>query len=231
VPIVSHLSHSIFCPYYNAELLAPTDNDFQLMNAIGFGQCSNITSQPGLFAAVKASSPLFDFGGSFNLSGWLANVTFSGGSVLKYDVTKFRRLSLTTLLSNGLCAAVPISDLSLLSPTETFESMGLNLSSILESALFNSTHVMLTTANSEIISTVAQSILSWVLTSVEELASGVARAALSRGVCTHDKYIAPNEVPGDSIKVTTVLFVASAVFLLATAVFIFQRWCASRRPR
>jgi hypothetical protein len=58
---------------------------------------------------------------------------------------------------------------------------------------------------------------------VEELANGVARAALSRRICTHDKNIAPNEVPDDSIKATTVLFVASAVFLMANGVFIFQR--------
>jgi hypothetical protein len=211
--------------------LVPTENDFELTNALGFGQCSNSTSKPGLFAAVNVSSPLFDFGGSFNLSAWLDNVTFSGGSVLKYDVTKFRRLSLSSLLSDGLCAAVPISDLALLSPAETFDSVGLNLSSILESALFNSTRVTLTTENSEFTPTMAQSILSWALTSVEEIANGVTRAALFRGICTNDEYIPPDEETDDSIKVTTALLVALVVFLLANGVLIFQRWCASRRPR
>jgi hypothetical protein len=162
---------------------------------------------------------------------WLANVTFSGGSVHKYAVTKFHRLSLSTLLSDGLCAAMPIFDLSLLSPAEAFESIGLNLSSLLKSMLFNSTYVTLTTDNSEIIPGMAKSILSWALTSTEELANGVARAALSREVCTNEKTIAPNEVTDYSTKLTTALLVASAVFLLVNGVVIFQRWCASRRPR
>jgi hypothetical protein len=130
-----------------------------------------------------------------------------------------------------LCAAVPISELSLLSPAETFESIGLNLSSILESTLFNSTQLTLTTDNSETFPTMAQSILSWALTSAEELANGVARAALSRGVCTNDKFIAPDEATDDSIKVTTALLVASVLLLLVNGVFIFQRWCASRCSR
>lgn len=187
---------------------------------------------PGLFAAVNASSPLFNFNGSFNLSAWLDNVTFSGGYVLKYDVAKFRRLSLSTLLSDGLCAAVPITDLSFLSPAETFESIGLNLSSILESTLFNSTQVTLTTDSSEILPTMAQSILSWTLASAEELANGVAKAALSGRICNKDKKdTSSEEDTDDSVKVTTTLLVATAVFLLANGVFLFQRWRVSRRPR
>lgn len=213
-----------------AELLAPSQSDFQLTNALGFGQCSSKTSVPELFALVNASSPLFNFDGSFNLSAWLGNVTFSGGYILKYDVAKFRRLSLSTLLSDGLSAAVPLNNLSFLSLAETFESIGLNLSLGLESTLFNSTQVMFTTASSEILPTVAQSILSWTLTSAKELANGIAKAALSGRIRNKvKKDTSSDEDTDNSAKVTTALLVATAVFLLANGVFVFQRWCVSRR--
>ena len=215
-----------------AELLAPSQSDFQLTNALGFGQCSNKPSVPGLFAAANASCPLFNFGGNVNLSAWLGNVTFSGGYILKYDVAKFRRLSLSKLLSDVLSAAMPITNLSVISLAETFDSIGLNLSSILESTLFNSTQVMFTTDSSKILPTVAQSILSWTLTSVEELANGVAKAALSGRIRDKDKKdTSSKEDADDSAKITTALLVATAVFLLANGVYIVQHCCVRQRTR
>jgi len=165
------------------------------------------------------------------MTAWLGNVTLSGGSLLKYDLTEFRRLSLPTLLSDGLCAAMPIADLQMLRPAESFDGLGVNLSSLLESSVFNSTHVAFTTNNHEMIPAMAQSILSWALASVEELANGVVKGALMGTMCNGTvRDISPEEPDDYSFIVWMSLAIAAAAFVVVNGMFLCvwlcKRWAA-----
>jgi hypothetical protein len=202
---------------------------FELKNGIEFGHCTNASGEPGLFSKVNVSSPLFDFDGTFNTSMWLGNVTLSGGSFLKYDLNQFRRLPLSMLLSDGLSAALPIADLQLLSPAESIGSLGVNLSSLFQSNVFNSTLVTFSTENHETIPEAAQSILSWGLTSIEELANGVIRGVLEG---THNGTDVPPQPEPDAEWRRLLLPVAIAVaaFAILNFALLCIRMCKSRAP-
>ena len=183
-----------------------------------------------MIATVKVSSPLFDFNSTMNMTAWLDNATISGGSLLKYDLNELRRLPLATLLTNVLCAAMPVSYMQLLSPVGTFDSLGINMSSILASSLFNSTHVTFTTENHEMVSTVAQSIFSWVLTSAEELANGVIGAALPCNDGDNGS-ISPSEDQDSSSLLSLALVVTATTLLVVNGMFLFLRWRTRQSPR
>ena len=211
------------------EILAPAQDAYELNNIVRYGQCDNMTDRPGLFAAVSISTPLFDFDGSFNMTAWVDNATVSGGSRLKYDLTKLRRLPLSTLLSQGLWATTPIADMSLSSPGETIDGLGLNLSSILESSVFNSTRVTLSTENHSVVPEALESALQWGSTSVIELANGMIRAVLN-------KTSTEPEPDDDSATVRMAVVVAAGGFVAANLLFLciwlckrLVFWCRRRR--
>lgn len=218
------------------ELLSPTnESKFQLENAIEYGTCSESSGDPGLFAALYVSSPLFDFDGSFNVSAWLGNVTtFAGGSSLKYDLTEFRRLPLLTLLSYGLCAAMPIVDLQLLKSTETMSSLGMNVSSLVASSVFNSTLVSFSTDNDATIPAAVESILSWGLTSVEEVMNGLVKHALLGTMCNGTgRHVIPSppeneERDDDTDTILITLAIAAAAFVTVNILLLCIRLCKRR---
>ena len=212
------------------EILAPTNDSFELDNTMRFGQCNNdnTTDYPRLYTAVNVSSPLFDFGGSFNMMAWLENVTLSGGfSVLKYDLNAFRRLSLSTLLSDGLYAALPISEFRLFHSNETLENLGVNLSSLLRSNVFNSTYVTFTTNNHEGIPVAAESMLSWALASMEDMINAVAKAALSSS--RNGRESSPNESNDYSSILWKSLAIAAVVFLAVNGLILYLWLCSYRQ--
>ena len=178
---------------------------------------------------MNVSCPLFDIGGNFNISSWVDNFTLTSGSLLKYDLTQFRRLPLSALLSDGLLAGMPIVDFHLLRPTESFDSLGMKLSSILESSVFNSTQVTFTTESDERISTMAQSILSWTLTSVEEVANGVVKGVLAGTIRNGSggSFI-PSEADSDSNRTIEAVAIAAAAFVVMNGLFLCISLCKSR---
>lgn len=176
---------------------------------------------------MNVTSPLFGFDGSFNMTAWLDNVTLSGGSFVKYDLNAFRRLSLSTLLSDGLNVAFPTSAFHLLHSTETLENLGVNLSSLLQSNVFNSTHVTFTTNNHEDVPAAAESMVSWALTTAEDMMNAVVKAVLRNNSTGSES--STNEPIDYSTVLFTSLAIASAAFVVVNGLILCMRLCSRRQ--
>lgn len=209
--------------------MVPAQGAYEVNNLVSYGQCDNMTDSSGLFAAVSISSPLFEFKGNFNITAWMDNATVSGGSRLKYDLKDFRRLPLSTLLSDGLSLSTPIADMVLSTPGGFMDGLGLNLSSMLESRVFNSTRVTFSTKTHTFIPEALESVLQWGSTSVIELGNGMMRAVLNK------TSIEP-EPDVDSATVRIAVAVAAGGFVAANVLFLcfwlckrLVFWCKRKR--
>jgi len=214
------------------ELLAPTTDGIHLESGISL-RGNNSALRPQICGVIDLEYVPLNLSVTVNVTVYLDEIDWTGGSILRIDSNVFKHMALTQLLSHGQCLFLPADQIGFYN-TKTrlglFQSV-VNATIVLEEG--SQTIMSFDSDNYPDIQIAASSFFVWYVNTIHDGASAFARAGVSHASSqceggSYDTHKDDDEEEEESVAVN-----ANTIFLILAAIYMFAQPAIllMKRPR
>lgn len=224
------------------ELLLPLSDGFHLQSSLRLG--SNNTDaavRPQIFASIDFDNIIasldfdsvpFNLSAAVNITVFLNNIDWEGGSVLHYDSRRFQQMKLSQLLSHGQCALVPADEFEFyrFDANQGFFEIVMNATlTIAGGDSLSTRHFSIDSKEFSEVQVLVSSVFEWSLDTAQDMVAAVYKTAHSRsasscGVGHSAGPQPPAKKRKGRIESNTVLLIIAAIFIFAQpAILLVKR--------
>ena len=213
------------------ELLAPTTDGIHLESGISL-RGNNSALRPQIFGVIDLEYVPLNLSVTVNVTVYLDEIDWTGGSILRIDSNVFKHMALTQLLSQGQCLLLPADQIGFYNSKTRlglFQSV-VNATIMLEEG--SQTIMSFDSENYPDIQMAASSLFVWFVNTIHDGASAFARAGVSHASsqCEGGSYDTPRD---DDDEEESVGVNANTIFLILAAIYMFAQPAIllMKRPR